>query len=242
MSEPEEPGCHERFSGGIRQLVPGQLFDDEPIDRFVAVERIDHVVPVAPDERFGRVPFVTVAFGIPGDIQPMTAPAFAVGGPTQEFLDDMIELRIRRFEKERRLFLLGGWKTCQVEMHSAQDGWPRRVSPHVPAVLLEFRQNKLINGISGPPAIRGWGRGWCGDRLEGPVQGFIGLPGFEQDHRGQQASGSHEGLSQPDAIRFRDVVHLLQTGVGFPFFYPNRCFRSSAAGKLVWGGGGGGVY
>ena len=44
----------------IAQFVPGELFEDESIVRFVAVQGFNHVVAITPDAWFGTIPFVPV--------------------------------------------------------------------------------------------------------------------------------------------------------------------------------------
>ena len=44
-----EGGGYQLLGGRIRQQVPGQLFDREPVERHVGIERLDKPVAVTPD-------------------------------------------------------------------------------------------------------------------------------------------------------------------------------------------------
>ena len=60
------------------KFVACELLFDELSVRLVLVEALDDVVAVSPDERLRAVAFVAVAFGVADQVEPVSAPAFAV--------------------------------------------------------------------------------------------------------------------------------------------------------------------
>ena len=68
-------------------LVAGDLVDDEPIERQVAVQRVDHPIAIEPDPTW-LVLFKAVAVGIAGRVEPFATPALAVVWRSQESIDN----------------------------------------------------------------------------------------------------------------------------------------------------------
>ena len=72
------------------QQVAGQLFDQEPIVRHVAVQRVDH--PVAPLPLFPRhVLLVAVGVGIACGIEPVPRPLLSEPFALQQAFDRRLE-------------------------------------------------------------------------------------------------------------------------------------------------------
>ena len=65
------------------ELVASDLFADEAVVGFVAVERIDHVIAVAPDVRPDVVGLEAVRIGVARQIQPLAAPTLAIARRSQ---------------------------------------------------------------------------------------------------------------------------------------------------------------
>ena len=80
-----ESSRHDRLLGGIRQQVAGELFDRELFERQVAIEGIDHPIAVHPDLTLS-VGVVAVRIGVAGDVEPVPAPALAIGGRIKQAL------------------------------------------------------------------------------------------------------------------------------------------------------------
>ena len=64
----------------VRQQIPAQLFQHEPVERFVGRERANHVVAVAKGIGVGEILVETIGVGIADDVQPVTTPPFGVSG------------------------------------------------------------------------------------------------------------------------------------------------------------------
>ena len=70
-------GGHQLILGWIRQQIPGNLFNDELIERQVAIQRVNHPIAILPDLA-RSVDGVSVGVGVTGDIQPVASPSLAV--------------------------------------------------------------------------------------------------------------------------------------------------------------------
>ena len=83
-----------RGEGGLivaeRELVGGELFDDEAVEGEIGVEGADDVVAVGVREgeaAFGVADEIALRVGVAGDVEPEAAPAFAVAGGGEEAVD-----------------------------------------------------------------------------------------------------------------------------------------------------------
>ena len=74
--------------GRSGQQVAAKLLVDEPTERLVGVEGGDHVVAITPRISISEVVVHAVAVGIPGEVQPVPAPALTVLGAGEEAVDD----------------------------------------------------------------------------------------------------------------------------------------------------------
>ena len=68
-------------------FISGDLFQDKVIKRFVPVERTDHIVSVPRGGRSFIVVGETRGICIANDVQPMSAPLFAVTGIVKQAVD-----------------------------------------------------------------------------------------------------------------------------------------------------------
>ena len=82
----QKSGRHDLILGGVRQLIAGELLDNELIVGQIPVKRVDDPVAVEPDVAHGIL-LVAVAVRIAGRIQPLAAPALAVVRAGKEFVD-----------------------------------------------------------------------------------------------------------------------------------------------------------
>src|SRR5207237_7968720 len=77
-----------RIAGGGGDFIGGDLFDDENVIRLVLVETANHVIAIAPGERviwvFALTPHHAFRVAVAGHVQPMTPPAFAVMGGSEQ--------------------------------------------------------------------------------------------------------------------------------------------------------------
>ena len=60
------------------QLIPRDLFLHKAIVGFVVIERLDDVVAVPPGIAIINVRLIAAAVGVPGGVEPVAGPAFAV--------------------------------------------------------------------------------------------------------------------------------------------------------------------
>jgi hypothetical protein len=68
--------------------VAGDLFHHEAVEGEVLVEGADDVVAEAPGVGADVVLFVAVGLAVADDVEPVAAPAFAVGGGGEEAVDE----------------------------------------------------------------------------------------------------------------------------------------------------------
>ena len=72
------PGDQETRRGVLTEDVPGQLFPDELIVRFIFIEAPDDIIAIGPGIRPRVVHLEPVGFGEPDHVQPVPGPALAV--------------------------------------------------------------------------------------------------------------------------------------------------------------------
>ena len=104
------------------QPVARQMFPNETIVGFVAVQGIDHVVPKVPRVVSDHVPLVTVALAEPDDVQPMPAPSFAVARRSQITVDQALPGAGARIREKLRDFFRFGRKAVKHEGEPADQG------------------------------------------------------------------------------------------------------------------------
>ena len=144
------------------QLIGGELFADELVERFVVVERANHVIAVGIGK--GSDPGVAVhqhailGVGIAGDVEPVAAPAFAVPWRGEQVTDELRE----GFARGRQL-LGGRWQAVQVKRRAADQRRQLRRFGRFKTPFAEFAIDQLVDRIRIP---FDHGRG---DRLERPV-------------------------------------------------------------------------
>ena len=91
----EETSRNEFFVGGFSfvatKQITGNLFPYEPSKRLVVVERVDHVVAVAPRMGVGEDAFHAVGLAIACDVEPVPSPVFAEVGRPQQLIDNFLK-------------------------------------------------------------------------------------------------------------------------------------------------------
>src|SRR5690606_3645061 len=73
-----------------KEDVAGDLFLEELAVGLVVVERADDVVAIGPGVGADFVFVVAVSVAVVGDIEPVTPPAFAVAGRSEETIDERL--------------------------------------------------------------------------------------------------------------------------------------------------------
>ena len=77
-AQPIKTGGGNGIAGLVGQLVPSKLFLDESVIRLVLVKGANDVVAVLPNKILAAVAFVAISLSKAHEVQPMTAPLFAV--------------------------------------------------------------------------------------------------------------------------------------------------------------------
>ena len=97
------------------ELVPGNLFDQEAVERLIAIERFDDIIAKAPG--FGKmtIVFESLGFGKSRQVKPVLRPAFAVMRAVEQPIDHALEGIGRRFVLKCRNFIGRGGQTEEVE-------------------------------------------------------------------------------------------------------------------------------
>ena len=145
-------------------FVAGDLFPEELTVRFVVIETANHIVAVAPSVRFGAVPFIPVALGVPDDVEPVPAPLLAVFCGRQQTVDQLLpRFNVRVLHEGIDLFR-SRWQTGEVVIRSANQRRFVRRSDRGELLGCEFRLEERIHGVTNT----GHGRPLQG--LVGPVQ------------------------------------------------------------------------
>ena len=130
-----------------REQVTCQLLYGKLVKRQISIDRVDEPIPPAPSMRTRQVLFVTVAVGVPGQIEPLHRPLLAkVGRPQQSI--NQFHIEIRRLVTDELLDLSRRRRQAgQVERHTSQKcvpiGWPIRLK----SSGSESRSHKPIDWI-----------------------------------------------------------------------------------------------
>ena len=117
---PIEGGRDTGFGTAWPQFVPRELLLHEAVVRLVSIERVDHVIAVAPSVRTGHVLLESVAFREASQVQPVPSPALSVMRGRQQALDDaLVGIRRRIVQKRFHLDRIGR-QADQIEVDPAQ--------------------------------------------------------------------------------------------------------------------------
>ena len=144
-----KPGGDPLGKRGFREHVTCKLLDHEPVEWQVAIERLDHPVAIRP-YRSGGVVAVAVRVGVPGGVQPMASPTFAVMRRLQQTIDRaLIGLRFG-VSDERRKLVGRRWQPGQIKAHPAQQRGPPCLRRWRQTHLRLLRCHKMIDGILRP--------------------------------------------------------------------------------------------
>ena len=158
--------------GGVFELVPGELFDEELVVGHVVVEGFDD--PVAPWPHVAEgVAFVAIAVGIAGGVEPAPGHVLAITGGVHEAVDGGGE--VGGFE-EGFVLGFGGGKAGEVEGDAAQEGAVVGGRGGLEGRGLEFAVDKAVNVAFCPICSRG--EFGVLDGLEGPVACVVRAFGY----------------------------------------------------------------
>ena len=148
--------------------------------RLVGVEGADDVIAIAPDERLGGVALVAVAVRIADHVEPVSRPAFAIGRPGEEVVEEVIDERRR---SRSRPWLRGLWIDARASTSAGVGGnpvrsrWARRNRTAAEAGGAGFfsrgfqlGQDEGIDGIPHPGPVLDLGNRRPPHRLERPMR------------------------------------------------------------------------
>ena len=148
-----KPRGHPLRQRGVRQHVAGKLLHNKLVKRQITIERLDHPVAIRP-YRPGGVVAVAVRVGVPGGVQPMASPTFAVMRRLQQTIDRaLIGLRFG-VSDERRKLVGRRWQPGQIKAHPAQQRGPPCLRRWRQTHLRLLRCHKMIDGILRPAPLR----------------------------------------------------------------------------------------
>lgn len=133
------------------EFVAGELFEQEAVEGQVLVEGADDVVAVfvGVGPR-GVVVGVTVRIGIPGDVEPVPGPAFAIAGRGQEFIDQTFVGFGGVVAQELIDFVGGGRQAEEVEVEATDEGGLGGVGREMEAFGFEGTREQGIDGGTEP--------------------------------------------------------------------------------------------
>ena len=215
-----------RLVGGWQE-VAGDLLLKEPVVRLVLVEGGHHVVAIPPGLGVSDVLVHPVGVGVPGQVEPVPPPPFAVSGRPEQAVDGPLEGLRRLVGQESGHFLGGGGKSGEVERRAADQGPAVGGRGLAERLRLQSSQDEAIDRRSDPALVLDGGEWRLDDRLERPERLLLG-----RDRRtgcgrrgggwrgrwvvsGPGGSGAHP-LCERRQIRFRELSlggHLEVAGV-----------------------------
>jgi hypothetical protein len=149
------------------ELVAGDLLAEEAVERLVGVERLDHVVAVAPGARRQVVGLEPARVGVTDDVQPVASPALAILGRGQQPVDQPL-ISPGPIVVRESLDLPGRRQAHQVEVDATQQGEPAGLRRGGQALLLKPSEHEGIDRVADPrltPGPRRVRRARAGDRL-----------------------------------------------------------------------------
>lgn len=156
------------FDGIVGQEIAGEVFADELVVWFVLVEGIDDVVAEAPGVGEDEGATAAAGLGKAGDVEPMTAPAFAKFGSREEVVDDGFESGGGGVGEKGFHFTGRGREPKEVVVDTTEEGVLWGVEGGGEVFGFEAGEDEVVEGGGGPGGVfdnrNGVGDGW----FEGP--------------------------------------------------------------------------
>ena len=154
-----ESGGHDRvapFLAGTRttgggmlgDFIARQLLADELVVRFIVVERINDVISIAPGVRLLAIALVAIAFGIAHQIQPVSSPALAIMGRSEQSIDQSFPLCIGWLPLKVGHGFGTRRQSPQVEIGAPHLLARRRRPTHRQPFFLELREQQCIDRMT----------------------------------------------------------------------------------------------
>ena len=186
-SQGQKTGGHDRPAAGLmgsrrREQIARYLLDDEPVVGHVGVERVDHVIPVAPGFRKVQILIQPGRVGIASDVQPMPPPSLTVSGRGQQAIDQPGEGSRGRVRKEFLDLIYCRRQTMKVEFRSPQQGQPGSLRGRGETVFFQPGQHDGVDRVMSPSWVfragcrRKFGFAKGPPSAAGLLTGGIGVP------------------------------------------------------------------
>ena len=170
----QEAGGDDLILRGVGEFIAGDLFGDEPVVGEIAIEGVDDVVAVGPDDA-EFVALVAVGVGVAGDVEPTAGGVFAVMGFGEKTIN-LLFVGIGRGVGEKRIDLGGGGgKADEIQRKPAEQRGFVGFGRGVQAVGFESGENEGVDRVASPFLVFDGRQLWRCGRGEGPVI-LIGSP------------------------------------------------------------------
>ena len=137
---------------GIGQQVAGELLDDEPVERLVAVEGPDDPVAVGPDLAV-VVQVQAVGVAVPGGVEPEPRHVLAVSGRIEQPVDDLLVGPRGPIGEEGVDLLEGRRQAGQVERDAADQRGLARLGLGRQPLGLEPGQDEPVDLVDRPGGV-----------------------------------------------------------------------------------------
>ncbi len=154
----------------VRQQVARKLLDRKPVKRQITIDCVDHPVPPPPGVGTRPVFLVTVAVGVPGQIEPVASTALAEVRRVEQVIDECLipaGVCVGLLRPLLQFFRL--WRQAdQIEMQSPDERLPFRRRRRYDVFFLQTMQHKSIDVVANPRIVK-LRRFGADERLISPV-------------------------------------------------------------------------
>ena len=191
----------------LGQDVAGDLLAEELVVRLVGVEGIDDVVAVAPRHGHRIIRGLARRVGVADDVEPMAAPALAVGRGTEQAVHHLGEGIRRRIGDEGIRLGRCRREPGEVERGAAEQRAAVGGGRGFPVVGFETRQDEIIDARPDPRGVRDHRRRGFPDRLERPMRSLRTGRVHAQQRPDQE---NHADVPVPHLVGFAGTCHAVR--------------------------------
>ncbi|MAT46754.1 MAG: hypothetical protein CMO35_04900 [Verrucomicrobiaceae bacterium] len=82
-------GCNHRLGRRFLNLVPGQLLQEELVIGKIHVQRLNDIIPIAPDVRLVGVTLKSIGLSVANDIEPVPRPLLSIVRRGKQSIDNL---------------------------------------------------------------------------------------------------------------------------------------------------------
>ena len=196
-----EAGSNQAVISHLVELVARELLQNELRVRLVGVERLNHVVAIAPGVGIVVIVDMTPAVGVPGNIQPVAPPTLSIMRRGQQSIDQTFERVWRRILDESLDLFGAGQQADQVQVSAADQGVAVGRGSGRQAFLVQRLLDEGVDRMGAPGHISQLGNRTPDRFLEGP-------PGPGRDGSGVDLRGRSLpfGPALDPAFQIRDFA------------------------------------